>query len=273
MAKKPPRLHELLAVEQASKKQADAISAETKQTFGKRRHHFEGGSVNVALFDADDPNADATKATVEAQHGDKKKEIVETVTSKLQYTLGQIRGMWDVMFQIAESNCRAKADVIVDGNVIVKDAPATFLLEMEKKVVDLRGIIHAIPTYDPTKGFKKQPDLPEGHYVGAPRTSVSTRKDEQPIITIKPTEHQAGQWTMKTKDISVAKITVTDFTSMYSPAEKSEMLERVDKLHRAIRKARQRANNVEACTQKISANVRDFVMGKIPPAPEEKASE
>ena len=261
MAKKIPALHEVLAVETARKKQAEAILVETKETFTKRRHHFEGAELLVELFqDSGTPEDVALKTTIEAQHSDKKKDIVTTVDEKLKYTLDSIRNMWDVVYQIQESNSRAKADIVVDGITLVSNVPATFLLEFEKKLAEMRDVIHKIPTYDPTKGFKKASGLKVGWYASEPKLTVSTRKDERNEVVIPPTKEHPGQWVTRKVDVPVAKITTTEYSGMYSPLDKSLMLERADKLIRAVRKARMRANNTEACTVKISAALANYIL-------------
>ena len=45
-----------------------------------------------------------------------------------------------------KANCNARADVKVDDTVIVKDAPVTFLLFLEKQLNDLKTFVGKIPT-------------------------------------------------------------------------------------------------------------------------------
>ena len=42
------------------------------------------------------------------------------------------------------ANCQARADLVVDGEVLVKDVPATFLLFLEKQLTDLKTFVAKI---------------------------------------------------------------------------------------------------------------------------------
>lgn len=274
MAKNPPKLHELLAVETQSKQQADAILKEADETFTKRSHHFNGSSFNVQVTrDPDSPEGRLIEKKLRADHQDRDKPLVTTVDEKLKYVVDSIRGMWDVCFQIAESNTRAKANVVVDGSVLIANAPATFLLEFEKKLLDLRKTLHRIPTYDPAKDWTvdKDAEKQKTWKTRKPRTSVSTKKEQRAEVVIQPTKEHPGQYREYVEDIPVAELTVQEVTGAYSPGDKSEMLARTDKLIKAVRRAKTRANGTDACRQKISSEVAKYVLdGALPPPPTEE---
>ena len=49
------------------------------------------------------------------------------------------------------ANCQAKANVVVDGQTILKEVPVTHLLFLEKQLVDLRTFIDGLPTPEAKK--------------------------------------------------------------------------------------------------------------------------
>ncbi|GAG15644.1 unnamed protein product [marine sediment metagenome] len=86
-------------------------------------------------------------------------------------------------------------------------------------------------------------------------------------MVIKPTETQAGQYREITSDVPEAEITLLESTGKYSPKEKSDALARIDKLIAAVKKAKTRANGVDACVKRVGGRLATFVMtGDMPAA-------
>jgi len=56
--------------------------------------------------------------------------------------------LFDVVATKDWANCTAKADVIVDGKVLLSQVPATYLLFLEKQLVDLHTFIKKLPVLD-----------------------------------------------------------------------------------------------------------------------------
>ena len=46
------------------------------------------------------------------------------------------------------TNCQAKADVVVDGQTLLEQVPATYLLFLEKQLVDLHTFVKKLPVLD-----------------------------------------------------------------------------------------------------------------------------
>lgn len=78
------------------------------------------------------------------------KEMVTTVHDKLDYMLNQhIVPYLDAVLQKERANQDAKADIVVDGIVLAKDVPATFLLGLEEKLKRVHEVLDKIPTLAP----------------------------------------------------------------------------------------------------------------------------
>src|SRR5947209_20224941 len=56
--------------------------------------------------------------------------------------------LFDVVATKDWANCSAKADVIINGNVLLSQVPATYLLFLEKQLVDLHTFIKKLPVLD-----------------------------------------------------------------------------------------------------------------------------
>jgi hypothetical protein len=237
------KLHELLAVEGQLKGQAQATRTDLKATLEKKRHLFEK---KVVTFHPNEENAQ----TVTEQQSD----LQSTVPKELEWIAGIWSKALDVSFQVAEANRWALADVTLDdGTVLLKQVPATALLELEKRAAEIQELVSAIPTLDPAKGFRPDPD--QGNYVYRARDVVKKRTKKVPrVITLAPaTEQHPAQAQVINEDAEIGTITEQEWCALLTPAEKGDMLERAEALRRAIKQARQRANDVPLDTTKMPA--------------------
>lgn len=246
-----PQLHEVIAVANPLKSKMEAILTETTHTFKAKPHMFEGAK---QIFQ---PTAEeGGEETVEDS-----RSITDTVLKKLQYTFGHVVKAFDAQYQVAVGNRSAIADIVVDGETIAKDVPASFLLDLERNLLPpLRKVLLQIPTYDTS--LEWEPDQEAGANIL--RTTLPVRVRTQRInafdVVVPPTEHHRAEVREVAKDVPVGKIVKHEWTSKISPAEKSELLERLDTLIQAVKKARQRANKVSAPKEKIGSSIANFLL-------------
>jgi hypothetical protein len=147
------KLHELLAVDSNLKVQADKTRTELRKTFEGKRHLFAEKKIVTT------PLAEGGQQTTEIQS-----EIQTTVTKELEWFGGHMAKAIDVSYQIGVANQAAKADIVLeDGTVLLKDVPATVLLELEKRVKEMMDLIQAIPTLDPAYDWSFTPNIEEAN--------------------------------------------------------------------------------------------------------------
>lgn len=136
--KKTPKLHEVLAVE-ADLEGAAKILDEALVTFNKKVDHFSGHHKTLKMFD---------EARVTEEEGaEEHKEIVTTVDQKLAYLTKPIAKWWDALAQKERTNQEARADLVIDGEVLLEQVPATMLLGLESRLRMVRNVFDAIPTH------------------------------------------------------------------------------------------------------------------------------
>ena len=232
------QLHELLAVEGDLKGEKDKIKEEALNTFEKKSTHFSGGLRTLEMFD------DARKE--EESGGTERQEIVTTVPDKLKYMSGSFIRFWDAKLQKELANQEAKADVTVDGKEFMKSVPVTFLLSMEEELKQLRKVYDKIPTLQPGIEWKKDSQKGEHYWKTAyPIVKHKTEKTIEYKIIVPATKEHPAQVKEWAEDKPVGKYSTENWSGMLSPAEKSVMLGKIDTILRAVKKARQRANNQE----------------------------
>lgn len=235
-----PKLHELLAIEGPLKSQADKTRADLiSTTFEKKRHLFQE---KVETFT---PVADGAPAVTESQLS-----LQTTVHHELEW----ISGIWskalDAAFSIAEANTSARADVVLeDGKtVILKNVPATALLELEKRASEIQQLVAAIPTLDPAKGFVPDPDKGSNIYKAREDVRKRTQKTQIPLVLYAATKEHPAQVKEISVDLPVGTLQTQEWSGLITPAEKADMLDRAEQLGRALKAARSRANSIDVPT-------------------------
>ena len=247
-----PKLHEVLAVESGLQTAAKKINEETIKTFGKKDEHFVETVTQLRHFAEEDSKLDVDEA----------KAMVTTVFDKLLYTVKPNVRALDAYMQKEATNQLAKADIEIDGKVISAGVPATVLLGLETKLTELRAVYEAIPTLAPGPTWEIDRDKRKegGVYRSmSPDVTFRTRKTVKPIVMAPATEHHPAQVQAISEDVPIAKITKQHWSGMITSGQKSDLLERLDQLLRAVKRARQRANATDVVKGSIGKELFDFI--------------
>lgn len=245
------KLHELLAVQGNLSGQATKKREELKTTFEKKRHLFEETRKTFTS------NDELEKPQIEEQ-----KDIQSTITGEIDWIKPSLAKALDVAYQVDVANTEAKADVVTEDDVILlKDVPATTLLQLEKRVAEWKNLIDSIPTLDPAKGFQVDEARGRGYYRARDVTKPRTKKVPE-VITLAPATHEhPAQVQLIQLDKPIGTILEQEWSSLITPAKKAELLDRVETLMRAVSKARAKANehSIDVANKKIGAELLDFV--------------
>lgn len=248
-----PKLHELLAVETNLETQATKVRTDLTETFQKKRHLFEEKRVTFSAM------AEGTPPVVESQSN-----IQSTVAKELDWVSKHLAKALDASYQVAEANTQARADVVLDddaGTVLLKDVPATSLLELEKRLVEIRELVSSAPTLDPAKGFSPDDQKGAGIYKAREITKTRTKKDAKVIVKYEATKEHPAQTELMPVDVPTGAISEQEWSGMITPADKAEMLDRAEHAIRAVRRARARANEQDADpSKKIGAKLLNFII-------------
>lgn len=254
MSKKKPVLHEILAVVGSLKGAKEKIKTETEQTFLKRVSHFHGQHRSLRMFD------DARQKENTEEH----QEITTTVQDKLDYMSESFIRFWDAKLQKESGNCLAKSDIAVDGITIAENIPVTFLLEMEYELSTLRDVYSKIPTLPPGIKWVEAPDIGEGVFQDDNMVKdQKTEKTQQSKVMYDATEHHPAQIKEWVENSAIGEYSTHRWCGMVSPSQKSAILARIDKLARAIKRSRQRANGTEVESRQVGKEIFSYIHGAI----------
>lgn len=228
------KLHELLAVEGQLKGQAEKTRTGLTATFSNKRHLFEE---KVTVF------------TPVAEGGTPKREQQSDIETTVPVELAWIADIWakalDVSVQVQDACTTARADVVLDdGTVLMTAVPVLALLELEKRVGEMKGLAEAIPTLDPAKGFRPDAGRGAGYYMAREVSKNRTAKEQRPLVLYPATPEHPAQTQLITQDVVTGTITEQEWSGLITPAQKAEIITRAEELHRAVKQARVRAAQV-----------------------------
>ncbi len=156
------------------------------------------------------------------------------------------------------ANCNARADLVVDGKVLLTQVPATYLLFLEKQLIDLRTSLNAIPVLDPSKtwNFDSNVNLFKSDAVLTSRT----KKTQKPIVLYDATKEHPAQTQLITDDVVIGNWETVEMSGALSQTIKDNLLNTVEKLVVATKQAREAANMTDAQDVDISP-VLNYIFG------------
>lgn len=246
------KLHELLAVEANLRGQAEVTRKDLMNTFEKKRVHF---SEVLVTFKS---NQEGVPDKEEGRLG-----LQTTVNKELLWISEKIKAALDAGYQIDVANTMAKADVIMeDGTSLLKDIPATSLLQLEKRIKEIQELVMQIPTLDPSKGFEPDPSKGPGIFKARDVEKPRTEKQFKHIVMVPPTDKHPAQVKELMDDKQIGIILQQEWSSLITVAEKGDMIDRVESLLRAVKKARSRANEqeVDVRQHRIGNAILDYII-------------
>jgi len=137
-------------------------------------------------------------------------------------------------------NTTAKSDVVVDGEVLLHDVPATFLLFLEKQLSNMQAEISRLPELDPAHAW--QHDDNTGLWRSSPVESTRPKKVHKVIVLHPPTKEHPAQTQLVQEDQVVGHWTTVQLSGAIQTPRKEKLMQRIRKLIDAVKMAREAAN-------------------------------
>lgn len=157
------------------------------------------------------------------------------------------------------ANCSARADVVVKGKVLIKDAPVTFLLALEKQFVDLQKFVSNLPVLDENEDWSK--DANSDLYKTNPISTHRTKKTQKAIVLYDATPQHPAQTQLITDDIIAGYWEATKFSGAMPLPQRVKLLEKIEELSNAVKAAREEGNMVEAPPVSVGQALFDYLLG------------
>ena len=252
------KLHEILAVEQDIKGNAERARTVTVETFRSKQSHFTGMRRTFRPFKVDEGEDSSERMEAETR-------LVKTVAEELNELFKTLKQSMDLSFQVDLANTAAKADIIVEDETLAKDVPATFLLQLEKRLREIRSVIREIPCFDPVRIWSPDPGADKDHVLRAePVVTIRKQRARKYNVMVEATKEHPAQVDIVEVDEPTGEIRSYEWTRMLSPGKRTQLLEQVEKLLGAVKSARSRANAVKVDKDsKVAKKLLDYILKPI----------
>lgn len=158
------------------------------------------------------------------------------------------------------ANCNARADVRLDGEILLTSVPVTYLLFLEKQLTDMHTIAKKFPTLDPAESWSFDPA--QNAFATEPVQSVRTKKVLRNHVKAEATDKHPAQVDTYSEDIVVGYWRTVKYSGALPAKRLGEILDRIDKLRDAVKFAREEANSIEVTNQTVGETVFAYLFGK-----------
>lgn len=165
--------------------------------------------------------------------------------------------LFDVVATKDGANCEARADVSVDGELLLAKAPVTYLLFLEKQRIDLHTFVKKLPVLDPAESWVE--DAAQHCFATEAIETVHTKKVPRNHVKAEATEKHPAQVDVYYEDVAVGYWRTVKYSGALPARKVAALLERVEKLQRAVKFAREEANAVEVKQQKLGAAIFSYL--------------
>jgi hypothetical protein len=156
--------------------------------------------------------------------------------------------LFDVTATKDWANCTAKADITVDGRTLLRDVPVSYLLFLEKQLTDLHTFVKKLPVLDAAESwsFDESADC----WKTEPVRTNRTKKVPRNHVKAEATDKHPAQVEVYYEDVTVGHWTTTKFSGALPARRINELVDRVERLQRAVKFAREEANGAEVTDQR-----------------------
>ncbi|WP_372741962.1 hypothetical protein [Neptunomonas sp.] len=157
------------------------------------------------------------------------------------------------------ANTQARGNVVVDGETLLANVPATHLLWLEKQLVEVRTFVAKLPTLPEDHEWEYDED--KGVHATQPIETHKTKKVPKSFVAYEATEQHPAQVQVFQEDVLVGYWTTIHYSGAIPGRVKSEMLRKIEKVLRGVQMAREAANQLEAEKVQVGDKVLDYIFG------------
>jgi hypothetical protein len=190
-----------------------------------------------------------------------KKKVQRNVNDHIDSFTKSLIEIVDITATKDWANCNAIADVVVNGVVLIKDAPTPFLLFLEKQVNDIRTFVEDLPVLDETEDWKE--DVNSGQCKTEPIFTHKTKKMTKPITLAEATKEHPAQTQLISEDMVVGYWETIKYSGAISSRVKKSILDKIEDFSSAVKCAREKANSTEAQEQFFGNNIFQFIFSDL----------
>jgi hypothetical protein len=184
------------------------------------------------------------------------------VQQRAAHNLQSWARMWTELLDVVATkdwgNMQARADLEIEGTVLVKDAPVTYLIWLEKQLDDCRTFVDNLPVLDPGKAWKRDPGT--GLHTTDPVRTARHKKVPRVLLKVEASEHHPAQAEVINDDVLVGYWSNISTSGAFPEARKRQLLERLDALRIAVKQAREEANSMKVDQIAVGTAITSWIL-------------
>lgn len=246
---KNPKLNQIIAIETGTKNKAERDLTDEHHILQKPQPltgisrsfnpKFEEGAEHYETIPAENTKVQKRCQEVIARTGEILTELFDITATK------------------DFGNTLARADVVVDGTTILAQVPVTNLLFLEKQLDRVYTFVQKLPTLDPSETWAL--DANQNCYATLPVETNKTKRVKKVLVKAQATDKHPAQTEVYDEDVVTGRWKTIKFSGALPQTDVTAMLDRVQKLQKAVKFAREEANNTEVPKQFIGKKVFDYL--------------
>lgn len=241
-----PKLNQILAIEKGTKDRCQGFLTNVYQMLQKGEL-LVGISRTYDKIDEDGEQFPAETKRVQMRSN----EVIASIVKELS-------DLFDVTAAKDFANTEANADVVLDdGTTLLSAVPATYLLWLEKRLVDLHTFVSKLPELSSAETWTF--DETQNCYRSDPHKTAKTKKIPKPFVKYEATKEHPAQVEIVADDRVTGYWTTVNYSGALPATRVAELKERVVKLQAAVKFAREQANLQDAPRQKIGEKVLGYL--------------
>lgn len=175
----------------------------------------------------------------------------------IRQTVSILTRLFDVTATKDWTNTNATADVVVDGQPLLTAVPVSYLLFLEKQLVDLHTFVKKLPVLDASESWSYDPSA--DCFATEAVQTVRTKKIPRNHVKAEATEKHPAQVEVFHEDVVVGYWKTVKFSGALPAQRINELLVRVERLQEAVKFAREEANGIDVTSQETGEKVFRFL--------------
>jgi hypothetical protein len=189
------------------------------------------------------------------------KQVQVKVPQMVADLLPTIIDTYDAVAAQENSNCEARADIVVDGAVLIPQCPVTLMFYLEKRLQELATFVEKIPVLDPSQIWTE--DVNTDQYATGHFQTFKTKKVMKNHKVAAATDKHAEQVQVYTEDVVIGTYDKVDFSGAIPAKDRNEIMQRVRRLQEAVKMAHEEANRIDIKPFAIGRKITDFAFGSL----------
>lgn len=242
------KLNQIIAVEKGVKSKATRDFTELHREVGKSAL-LAGITRNYTPKDDEGDQLPPESTLVQVKAEESVRKVADVLTN-----------LFDVTLTKEKANAEATADIVVGKKTILTAVPVTYLLFLEKQLVDIHTFVKSLPVLDASEKWEKDPT--SGAFVTEESKTVRTKKVPKNWVKAEATDRHPAQVEIFHEDVIVGTWTTRKFSGALPATRVNELLSRVEALQTAVKFAREEANNTTITDSKEAKAVFDYLLAE-----------